>query len=484
MRLSSVLQMAGDYALLGIAAVIVIGLALGIGYGLIYRRIGKGTRVLSLKTLVLLAVCLIYLVIVTGATLLGRGEFYGDIQMQPLFASYARAWACFSVAEWRNLILNICMFVPFGMLLPWLSGRLRRCYKVYVLGFAVALMIELLQWKLGRGVFEADDILNNTLGTMIGYGIGILLLWLGAYLSNAKERRKESDPVLIRSRKDRGHDAKALFCLQLPLILTVSAFCLMFGLYEQQELGNLPFSRLYPRDMENVTVTCEASLSDQELSDEIYTVHRGTRQEMDQAAEQFFAAFGAQIDPEQTDVYDDTIVYWDKERRLNLWMDRQGMTYQFTDFRYQEEDAATGFTDVEVLDLLRTYEIVFPWQISFVRQEDGRYQATAERLAVADGCVDGSFSCSFTRNGKPKDISNHLMLYAAYRDCRILSEKNAYERLCEGYFSYEASLFDLVVTDVSLEHALDSKGYAQPVYVFSVRVNGEREEEIRIPALI
>ena len=487
MRLSSVLQMAGEYALLGLAAVIVVGLALGIGYGLIYRRIGKGTRVLSWKTLVLLAVFLVYLVIVIGATLLGRGGFYADRQVQPLFASYARAWAGFSKAEWRNLILNICMFVPFGMMLPWLSKRFRRFFRVYILGFMVTLVIEVLQWKLGRGIFEADDILNNTLGTMIGFGLGMLILRVGSCLMHGKRRQGR---LHGKNRKDthgrirKCKEAKRLFFLQIPLIATVFGFCLIFGLYEHKELGNLSFSRFYPRDMKQVSVSCEAELSDQELSDHIYTVHRGTRQEMDQAAEQFFAAFGAQMDPDQTDVYDDTIVYWDTQRSLSLWMDKLGMTYQFTDFRFMEEDIGSDFSDAQVLDLLRTYGITFPWQVSFSQQADGSYQTKTEMMAVANGCVDGSFSCSFTKDGEPKAISNQLRLYAIHRECGILSQQEAYERLCRGYFSYEAPLSELVVTDVSLDHMPDSKGYVQPVYVFAVRVNGERVEEIWIPALL
>ena len=38
-------------------------------------------------------------------------------------------------------------------------------------GFGFALFIEVVQLITGRGVFETDDIINNTIGAMIGYGL-------------------------------------------------------------------------------------------------------------------------------------------------------------------------------------------------------------------------------------------------------------------------------------------------------------------------
>lgn len=43
--------------------------------------------------------------------------------------------------------------------------------KTYIAGFLFTLLIEVLQLYFEVGIFEAADLLNNTIGTMIGYGL-------------------------------------------------------------------------------------------------------------------------------------------------------------------------------------------------------------------------------------------------------------------------------------------------------------------------
>ena len=66
----------------------------------------------------------------------------------------------FSKAAWRNIILNICMFIPLGFLLPFLD-KFKIWWKNYLVGLATTLIIELLQLVTHRGIFEIDDIINN-----------------------------------------------------------------------------------------------------------------------------------------------------------------------------------------------------------------------------------------------------------------------------------------------------------------------------------
>ena len=52
---------------------------------------------------------------------------------------------------------------------------------------ALSLLIETLQYLLRRGVFELDDLLHNTLGTLLG-----ALLWQGgAALASQIQRRRD-----------------------------------------------------------------------------------------------------------------------------------------------------------------------------------------------------------------------------------------------------------------------------------------------------
>ena len=59
-------------------------------------------------------------------------------------------------------------FVPFGFVLPALT-RLRRA--VVPLCFLGSLLIEFLQWAFGTGMSQTEDLVLNTLGAAIGYGL-------------------------------------------------------------------------------------------------------------------------------------------------------------------------------------------------------------------------------------------------------------------------------------------------------------------------
>ena len=63
---------------------------------------------------------------------------------------------------------NIAWFVPFGFLLPLIWERLKAYYTI-PLGFCLSLVIELGQLISGKGMFEIDDLVLNTLGASAGY---------------------------------------------------------------------------------------------------------------------------------------------------------------------------------------------------------------------------------------------------------------------------------------------------------------------------
>ena len=45
------------------------------------------------------------------------------------------------------------------------------------MGFVFSSVIELSQLVLKRGLCEFDDVFHNTLGCVIGYGVGVMMLW-------------------------------------------------------------------------------------------------------------------------------------------------------------------------------------------------------------------------------------------------------------------------------------------------------------------
>lgn len=70
---------------------------------------------------------------------------------------------------WASIVLNILMLVPLGYLGPLCFRFLNRWWKIAIIGFNLSLIIEISQLLFQRGWFDIDDILLNTLGSIIGW---------------------------------------------------------------------------------------------------------------------------------------------------------------------------------------------------------------------------------------------------------------------------------------------------------------------------
>lgn len=75
----------------------------------------------------------------------------------------------------RQILYNILAFVPFGILLPMLGRRFQRLKIVLLCGFLLSGLIESAQFLFHLGWCDIDDVINNTAGAVIGYGIWHIL---------------------------------------------------------------------------------------------------------------------------------------------------------------------------------------------------------------------------------------------------------------------------------------------------------------------
>jgi glycopeptide antibiotics resistance protein len=80
------------------------------------------------------------------------------------------------------------MTVPFGILIPLLNPKIRSFMKILLSGLLFSLIIELVQYFTGRGLFEFDDLFNNTVGAIIGYLLFLYFYW--RYRVNMKKLRR------------------------------------------------------------------------------------------------------------------------------------------------------------------------------------------------------------------------------------------------------------------------------------------------------
>lgn len=73
-----------------------------------------------------------------------------------------------------NLLGNVFLFLPSGIVYPLLYPRLRRFWRTLGAGALLSLCLELCQLPFFERATDVDDLLLNTLGCAIGYGIWAL----------------------------------------------------------------------------------------------------------------------------------------------------------------------------------------------------------------------------------------------------------------------------------------------------------------------
>jgi len=120
----------------------------------------------------------LYLIIIFRMTITGRHPgvapsdwgLFGKIKAASVQPEY-----------WREMLMNIFLFEPLGLMLPFAFKRPgnslkpgKRVLIFIITGFLLSAVIEVIQLKLSIGHFEAEDVLCNTIGTAIGTGAFII----------------------------------------------------------------------------------------------------------------------------------------------------------------------------------------------------------------------------------------------------------------------------------------------------------------------
>ena len=112
-----------------------------------------------------------------------------DGHVQPLLFDIATAWPfrvnlvpfvnLLDYDSKRDLLLNIIgnttMFIPTGIMTPLIYKHINGFKKVAFTGFLISLTIEIIQLPFAVRCSDVDDLILNTLGCMVGYGIYALV---------------------------------------------------------------------------------------------------------------------------------------------------------------------------------------------------------------------------------------------------------------------------------------------------------------------
>ena len=68
-----------------------------------------------------------------------------------------------------NVVGNVLIFIPFGFILPIIGKKKANIFKTLLITVVFVFVIECVQFALNVGSFDVDDILLNSIGSLIGH---------------------------------------------------------------------------------------------------------------------------------------------------------------------------------------------------------------------------------------------------------------------------------------------------------------------------
>lgn len=161
--LVSVLTQSVQGTLLALVVLLGVGGAVGLGWFLSthWRQVNGGGAALFFT----------YLAAVLFITLWSRKSGSNTSYRADLLTDLVRAIKNHDMDPVRHLMQNIALFVPIGALLPTLHRKLRSGALALLCGLSLSAGIETVQLLAARGQCDLNDILANTLGAVLGYGL-------------------------------------------------------------------------------------------------------------------------------------------------------------------------------------------------------------------------------------------------------------------------------------------------------------------------
>ncbi|WDM23741.1 VanZ family protein [Paenibacillus polymyxa] len=138
------------------------------------------TRLLHHVALVLLilyiGLLLYWMFLGFGRTLRPGPPYSYNIVPFDTIRQYWRAMESFPFRVWGvNLLGNIGVFIPFGILVPIIWVSMRSIVSLLLTIVIALVILEVSQMLLGAGTMDIDDIILNVLGVLCGRVAYVLL---------------------------------------------------------------------------------------------------------------------------------------------------------------------------------------------------------------------------------------------------------------------------------------------------------------------
>jgi len=446
--------------------IIIIGiefLLIALYYYFYRKRQSDHKKQISIKKLILGAVFIGYIVFVMELTIIGRGtSHYMEMNLHP-FSGYVDAWKKYSLRDLQNCLFNILMFVPLGVLLPLLIAKLKEFKWLLLVVVGATASIETYQTLSGAGIFELDDLINNSLGGIIGYQLYRLA---ASIVHNKKVKMKN----LIRN-------------LSIPLLMGL-IFVGMNIVYTQQEFGHLAINAYTKSNMSDVHVSTSLELSSAPTVAPVYKKIIKN----DDVEGLLQQKLGLSV--VNTQDYKDNleILMADKAGvQYTLFISSEGQ-WSLTENNYTPEQ--TSFAEQEPMlkkaKALMDDLSILPPAATFTVLEDGKYEwDLPDSIDLNTDYWSGDIGLGLKPDGILYSLTYSLKKNQFIREVKILSPTEVYERIKNGEFpqiKYNALVKEeeLIIKKgdqidielIELSYMYDTKGFYQPIYRVSGKFNG------------
>ncbi len=192
----------------------------------------------------------------------GMGERLNLTPLKPVYL--AIKYGPINAEMATQILLNILMFVPLGILLPLVfKQRLNGYLPVLMVSFIATCLTEASQYITGRNA-DIDDVIANTLGGVLGFALYIFTAGINSLVSGGKDKK----PLAIKQYR---------WNLVISILLVLASLApigLVKLLEGQNEFGYVYYGHLQPTQIE-----ITGSIPDQPITANVYKYVQVTSQE-------------------------------------------------------------------------------------------------------------------------------------------------------------------------------------------------------------
>ena len=411
------------------------------------------------------AVFIAYMVTLISVTFLDRsGSFYEGKSNLILFSSYREAWANLNISTVLFLVLNILMTIPLGLLLPLLDKRFENLKYFLSTTFLIILGIETLQFILKRGIFDVDDILNNLVGALIGFGLC---------------------KIFLHIKNEKSISIKKLVLYLTPIIITTILFAGAFTYYQIKPYGNLRISFNKNFNMKNAEFIIDDSIDADsktvQLGDLVYDIdevpiYKRSIENPISGIELFNNLIDNQYDEASISQYDfNGSTHFDvQDSSIFLIFDDSTQYFFMQYIGYEEINNPKKEVSVEqaIADLQQ-----FDFEIPNIPAHNvgNAFYWKLENDVKEGELTTGTLSIQYTEDGCLQSINNEVGNYKQVALTSIRTPNQAIDQIRKGHIPlfHIDSIQSLEVIDLKLNYTVDSKDFLQPIYEVNTLINGD-----------